>query len=186
MTKAPKLSDLHYVLLATAANRATGSLLPTITSVIAERATITRAIRMLIKRGLAKEVEATSANTVWRKESERKLAAVITDAGRAAINVDDGKARDVDTEPASHLDVQMAEAAVPVTEESGSAGGSKRSLLVAMLKRDGGATLVELAQATAWLSHTTRAALSGLRKKGHAVIREQIDGVSRYFITAER
>jgi Protein of unknown function (DUF3489) len=31
-----------------------------------------------------------------------------------------------------------------------------------------------LTQATGWLPHTTRAALTGLRKRGYAVIRERI------------
>jgi hypothetical protein len=31
-------------------------------------------------------------------------------------------------------------------------------------------------EATGWLPHTTRAALTGLRKRGYAVVRERIDG----------
>src|SRR5271163_1842209 len=34
--------------------------------------------------------------------------------------------------------------------------------------------IVDLTQATGWLPHTTRAALTGLRKRGYAVIRERI------------
>ena len=37
-----------------------------------------------------------------------------------------------------------------------------------------GATIVDLTQATGWLPHTTRAAITGLRKRGYAVIRERI------------
>ncbi|UAK25639.1 DUF3489 domain-containing protein [Sphingomonas nostoxanthinifaciens] len=40
-----------------------------------------------------------------------------------------------------------------------------------LLRRDAGATLTELITATAWLPHSTRAALTGLRKKGHAIER---------------
>jgi Protein of unknown function (DUF3489) len=38
-----------------------------------------------------------------------------------------------------------------------------------MLQCEQGATLDELVAATAWLPHTTRAALTSLRKKGHQI-----------------
>jgi hypothetical protein len=43
---------------------------------------------------------------------------------------------------------------------------SKIDLIRAQLRRDQGATLAELIEATGWLPHTTRAALTGLKKKG--------------------
>lgn len=48
---------------------------------------------------------------------------------------------------------------------------SKTNTVLALLRRDGGATTAELIDATAWLPHTTRAALTGLRKKGHVIER---------------
>ena len=59
---------------------------------------------------------------------------------------------------------------------------SKSDLMVAMLSKAEGASLDELISATGWLPHTTRAALTGLRKKGHAVSSEKIEGVRRYRI----
>ena len=41
---------------------------------------------------------------------------------------------------------------------------TKTATVVALLGSDGGATLAELIAATGWLPHTTRAALTGLRK----------------------
>ena len=38
---------------------------------------------------------------------------------------------------------------------------------------------------TGWLPHTTRAILTGLRKKGLQVEKLKVDGVTRYRITAE-
>ncbi|MGB7976221.1 MAG: DUF3489 domain-containing protein [Roseiarcus sp.] len=52
--------------------------------------------------------------------------------------------------------------------------GSKLALVIEHLQRADGATLVDLTQATGWLPHTTRAALTGLRKRGYAVIRERV------------
>jgi hypothetical protein len=46
--------------------------------------------------------------------------------------------------------------------------------VIELLRRADGATIIDLTQATGWLRHTTRAALTGLRKRGYAVIRERI------------
>ena len=46
---------------------------------------------------------------------------------------------------------------------------SKISQVLALLQRDEGATLDELVAITGWLPHTTRAALTGLKKKGHMI-----------------
>jgi hypothetical protein len=43
-------------------------------------------------------------------------------------------------------------------------GGSKLARVIALLERDRGATIAELIAAMGWLAHTTRAALTGLRK----------------------
>ena len=47
--------------------------------------------------------------------------------------------------------------------------GSKQALVIEMLSREDGASLDALIKATGWLPHTTRAALTGLRKKGYAI-----------------
>lgn len=61
-------------------------------------------------------------------------------------------------------------------------GPSKISEVIALLKREGGATLAELIEATGWLPHTTRAALTGLRKKGHAIDKTAREGTTVYSI----
>lgn len=61
---------------------------------------------------------------------------------------------------------------------------SKTDTVVAMLSRGKGATLDDMINATGWLPHTTRAALTGLRKKGHDITSEKIDGVRTYRITS--
>ncbi len=57
---------------------------------------------------------------------------------------------------------------------------SKQDLLAAMLLRDEGATLDAMIEATGWLKHTARAALSGLKKKGYGLSSDKIDGVRTY------
>ena len=61
---------------------------------------------------------------------------------------------------------------------------SKISMVADLLRRKGGATLVELIAATGWLPHSTRAALTGLRKKGHDIERGTRVGVTTYTIAA--
>lgn len=51
-----------------------------------------------------------------------------------------------------------------------------------LLERVEGATLAELVKATGWLPHTTRATLTGLKKKGKVITRGKRDDVTCYFI----
>lgn len=62
------------------------------------------------------------------------------------------------------------------------APASKIAQVVNMLERPGGALLAELANHTGWLPHTTRAALTGLRKKGHVIVKESREGITVYSI----
>ncbi len=59
---------------------------------------------------------------------------------------------------------------------------TKTALVLSLLQRAEGTTLAQIVEATGWLPHTTRAALTGLKKKGHAVQRTSVDGVGRYTI----
>jgi predicted AAA+ superfamily ATPase len=61
---------------------------------------------------------------------------------------------------------------------------TKQSLLLELISREGGATHPELTSATGWLPHTVRAAITGLRKRGHDVERQRVDGVSRYTLAS--
>ena len=53
------------------------------------------------------------------------------------------------------------------------APATKTAAVIALLKRNTAATLAELITATTWLPHTTRAALTGLRKKGNLIERSK-------------
>lgn len=59
---------------------------------------------------------------------------------------------------------------------------SKLTGVLTLLQAEGGATLAELVAATGWQPHTTRAVLSGLKKKGYLLMREKHERVSRYRI----
>lgn len=63
---------------------------------------------------------------------------------------------------------------------------NKISGVLELLTRAEGATLEQMVAATGWLSHTTRAALTGLKKKGHAVTSDKVNGVRTYRVAAAR
>jgi hypothetical protein len=64
---------------------------------------------------------------------------------------------------------------------------SRHDQIVALLSRPEGASVPALMAATGWLPHTTRAALSGLRKKGYCLQRTCVEGdASVYRIAAEQ
>ena len=47
--------------------------------------------------------------------------------------------------------------------------GTKQQAVLALLRRDDGATIAQIMEATAWQSHTVRGFLAGLKKKGTQV-----------------
>jgi hypothetical protein len=62
--------------------------------------------------------------------------------------------------------------------------GSKLAEVVGLLCREGGASIDELIAATDWLPHTTRAALTGLRKRGYSIERRREDDATRYWLAS--
>ena len=80
---------------------------------------------------------------------------------------------------ASENDTPPAVAATPPQPLSPKAP-TKTGVILGLLTRSEGATLNEMVEATGWLPHTTRAALTGLKKKGHEVTSTKTDGVRTY------
>jgi DNA-binding MarR family transcriptional regulator len=79
-------------------------------------------------------------------------------------------------------------APIPVGGDEGIAAATvskaptKSASVLTLLQREVGATLAELIEATGWKAHTTRAALTGLRKKGHAIQRRKRDDLTCYHL----
>ncbi len=58
---------------------------------------------------------------------------------------------------------------------------TKTATIINLLRRSSGATIAQLQKATGWKAHSVRAALTGLRKKGHDVQRGKgTKGVTTY------
>ena len=174
----PRLSDTQSILLAHAAQRRDGSLFPLPDTLSSSGAGVAKSITALVKHGLAEERETSDATCVRRSDGDLRFGVFVTTAGLAAIGIveDDAVTPPTSTSPAP---------ANPVTAPTlPGARSTKSAAVVALLARDGGATLAELITATGWLPHTNRAALTGLRKKGHAVLRCTRDGATCYTIGA--
>lgn len=59
---------------------------------------------------------------------------------------------------------------------------TKNQQIIDLLSREGGATLEEMSTLASWLPHSTRSFMTGLKKKGHVIESDKIDGVRRYRI----
>jgi hypothetical protein len=141
----------------------------------------------LIVGGLAKEIKAKPGAPVWRRDEQggQSYALKLTAAGARAIadpfvlavdETSEGTDPCVRVTPSGSHIVE-ATTNVPTAAPSVSAprGGTKLARILQLLQRNCGATLEELIAATDWLPHTTRAALTGLRKRGCAVTIDRHD-----------
>ena len=117
----------------------------------------------------ADELEGKAATPTKSKSADggaRAAAAPPTDAGRRSRK----KTADP-TSPASDTAAQT-----PLSDKAIPRAGSKQALVIDMLSSKTGTTLDALVDATGWLPHTARAALTGLRKRGLSIERAKVDG----------
>ena len=170
-----KLTDAQLVMIGGAAQRKDRCL--SAPSAI-KGAALNKVSEKFVKLGLAREIDAKPGALIWRRDDAGQgYALKLTAAGLKAIAVDEGS-QDA-TEPGEVPQSQAKDGASP--EEGGQPAGvatprdgSKLARVIDLLQRSDGATIPNLTEATGWLPHTTRAALTGLRKRGYAVIRERI------------
>jgi hypothetical protein len=119
----------------------------------------------LIDAGLAREIRAKDEFPVWRmdKIAGQNCSLKLTAAGiKAAVETQEVDGPISEAAPA-HLQ--------PLRKEA-----SKLSKVILMLSQDEGITVQEISKAMGWLPHTTRAALTGLRKRGVTIVRDKILG----------
>jgi hypothetical protein len=165
----------------------------------------------LIDAGWAKEIKASDGAPVWRREAGTggayglRLTAKGLKAIAAASERSDGSEN---TAPPTAAEMAPPKAPVrksalslrsqAVTTESKLSNvastttvrpprsGSKIADVLARLSAEAGATIGELTTATGWLEHTTRAALTGLRRRGYilSLTRRERDRASVYRVSS--
>ncbi len=189
-----KLTDTQRVMLSAAAQRE--DLCLTAPDKL-KGAILTKVSERLVKLGLGREVRAKAGMPVWRRDDGAQgYALKLTAAGLKAIAVDDGsdEATASKETPQLRSNPRATKATGPdVIGEPAKAfaprAGSKLASVIDLLQRRGGATIPTLIEATGWLPHSARAALTGLRKRGYAVARERLedgDSIYRVAVTAAR
>jgi hypothetical protein len=170
-----KLTDTQLVMLSAAAQREDRCIEapPSLKSAAAQKIAT-----KLVAAGLAKEMKAKSGGHIWRRDDENRQAFVLklTAAGLKAIAVEDAEAAGpaVEISPVAIAEVPTNIANIGVlTAIAMPREGSKLAAVVDLLRREDGATVEQLADAMGWLPHTTRAALTGLRKRGFGIDRRK-------------
>ncbi|TAL77023.1 MAG: DUF3489 domain-containing protein [Beijerinckiaceae bacterium] len=196
MTDIIKLSDNQSKVLTAAAEREDGAVS------VPEKmkaAAANKVAQALIERKLMREIRAKPGMPVWRRDDEaRCFSLVIMSAGRKALEMQtasaleqkaprqkERKAESVVETPAPSDPEGSKEAtshpSANTSTKTCSARVTKKSEIIALLQRPEGASLEALIAATGWLSHTTRAALTGLRKSGYEIERRQEKGLGSIY-----
>jgi DNA-binding MarR family transcriptional regulator len=166
-----KMSDTQLVILSHGAKRKDGAILPLPRSLKSTDKTVATTLKSLLKKGFVAERPTQRRTVFWREtEDGHRFMLVVTPEGLKAIGVEP---ENVTRAVANDTPARLPKA------------GTKQAKLVELMARPRGATIPQLQKATGWLPHTTRAALTGLRKRGFDVIRQkQDDGPSVYRIAA--
>lgn len=181
MAKTTRLSDLQLILMSNALQRDDGSLLPFPENPSLAPARIAAAIPPLLKRGLITEAPVTDRSLAWRDDDQQTIGLFLAEAARTLIAADAPddlpESAVVNSTPEAGADPSLSPVSV-----SPARAGTKVELVLGLLRRPEGATMAELVAATSWLPHTTRAALTGLRKIGHGIARDRRDDQTCYRI----
>jgi hypothetical protein len=177
-----KLTDTQLMMLSAAAQRNDRCLVAAPNLKVAAAQKIAS---RLIGSGLVREIRANAGAPVWRRDDDAGLsyALRLTAAGANAIAIDESSESGlVDDDGDLRKNVALAcssseELSAPdrsSARENGTAprrsssprSGTKLGQVVELLRQDRGAGIAALIVVTGWLPHTTRAALTGLRKRG--------------------
>jgi hypothetical protein len=167
-----QLSDAQAVILSTACAREDALVFPVIASL--KGGAVGNVCKSLLARGLIAEVPASDNTTVWRHDEVRgPLTLRATELAYDTLGI---------TDDPDQLPVATNEAA-PTVMQARRRSGTKQEAVIAMLRRDDGATLEEIAAATQWAPHTARGFLSGALKKklGLNLSSEKLEGRGRVY-----
>ncbi len=195
----PKLTDRQLVILAAAARRQDGAVLPLPRSLKVNKAAATTVLKSLLKKGLLAERPAAPDEAHWRETRDGgRTALAITEVGLQAIGVDADPKTSKQSPPTKAPPKQRSRRAERKPSGSSPNGrtspaavrpGTKQALLIDLLKRKKGVTIEKIVAATGWQPHSVRGAIRGTLKKklGLMVTSEKPDdGPRRYRIVTAK
>jgi hypothetical protein len=186
-----KLTDTQLVILSRAAQREDRAAeIPDNLKGGAAQKVVTK----LLRDGILEEVPAKAGMPVWRKDEQNgSIALLITPTGLEALGIECPQAPDPSTTPALQTASPGQFETAPDGPEELAPGrqvprdGTKLAIVVSLLQQPAGASIKDLTAATSWLPHTTRAALTGLRKRGYEISKaREENGPTRYHIGTEQ
>ncbi len=179
-----KLTDSQLVILAAAAKRSGGNVLPLPKSVKLNKGSATLVMKSLLKHELVAEQIADRESEAWREDGDgSRFGLVITPAGLQAIGVEElpeQDREDTSAKPTTKRRVDLGAADSKKHKEARK--GTKLAALIELLSRKTGVTIEEAAKATGWQHHSVRGAISGaLKKKMGLEVTSSVAGRGRVY-----
>ena len=154
-----KLTETQTIILSAGAQRPDNIALPLPKGLAGAAAKM--AVAKMFERGWLQEVDANLRRNepLWRETGDgHGTTLVVTDAGLLAIGIEPVVVKTV-------VAIREHAAKTPAAKPSTQRAGTKQAMLIAMLQRPEGASIAEIVEATGWMSHTARGAISGVLKK---------------------
>ena len=179
----PRLTDTQTIIRSQAATRPGNLAMPLPEGLHGAAAKM--AVTRMITNGWLEEVDADlrKGEPLWRETGDGHGTTLIaTEAGLEAIGIEPvvATAVAIARKAKPHADAEPA----PTTEDAEAPkavalrAGTKQAQIIALLQRPEGASIAEIVEATGWMAHTARAAISGALKKklGLPVTTAKVDG----------
>lgn len=191
---AKRLNDTALTILTHAAGRGDRRVLP-LPKLRAPSVAVQKMLNKLLADGLIEEIGATHDDETWEHtEADGNTTLIVTAAGLTSIGTTD------ETDVSGHKPARRPTAAksgkggtklAKRTKSARTAGKArtKQEIVISMLRRANGASIAELAKATAWQPHSVRGVLTATVKNrlNLPLISEKgEDGVRRYFVAPIR
>lgn len=130
------LTDAQRLFLTAAGQREPTLLLPPPKTFKGNKATATRVLNSLVKRGLAAERPAEAGEPLWREDGEQRLSLALTAAGRKAVGLEEAPVGAIKKPAKASKPAKTGPA--PSSEPAGAKMGTKLALLSDLLRRKGG------------------------------------------------
>ena len=176
-----KLTDTQRTVLTAASQRKDGAILPLPKNLKGGAAT--KVVDALIRKGFVERIaEGSPAGVDVLKVTSEGLEAINAGPDKGAMASDAGLSGE--SAPSARRKASKAATAPEGPKAPRKVReGTKQAALIDMLRREEGATIGQIVEATGWRRHSIRGAISGALKKklGLTVTSEKVDGGERVY-----
>lgn len=153
-----KLTETQTIILSAGAQRSENIALPLPKGLAGAAAKM--AVSKMIEHGWLQEVDANLRRNepLWRETGDgHGTTLIVTEAGLLAIGIEPMVVKTV-------VDIREHAVKVAATKPPTQRAGTKQAMLIGMLQRPEGASIAEIVEATGWMGHSARGAISGKLK----------------------